>query len=88
MNDKELFGLAEQKWGREAQFKLAMEECAELIVAINKLDRTGKVEPVIEEMADVVMMIEQLKRMLFCYDRFEIAYKEKIKRLAKRLEVA
>lgn len=49
-------------WGFEAQSKVAQEECAELILALFHLDRKreGAKENVIEECADVYLMINQL----------------------------
>ena len=54
------------KNGKETQCRQAMEECAELIQAINKCLRypTGEsVANLTEEIADVEIMIEQLKLM-------------------------
>ena len=53
--------------GKEAQSRQAMEECAELIQAINKCLRYPENkeahENLIEEIGDVVIMIYQLKAM-------------------------
>lgn len=54
-------------YGLEHQMRKSMEECAELIQAINKYldDPSDKRRAqVIEEMADVEFMIEQMKYML------------------------
>lgn len=54
-------------YGKEAQSRLAMEECAELIQAINKMirypDKMNSKPHLIEEIADVEIMIFQLKQM-------------------------
>ena len=61
-----------EHFGEEPQIRQAMEECAELIVALNKYLRY-KDEPrkclnskknVIEEMADVYVMLRQLEYIL------------------------
>jgi len=52
------------KFGKEAQCRQAMEECAELIQAVNKnLRSAGAKENLIEEMADVGIMLDQLRIM-------------------------
>lgn len=73
MNKKEkkkIYKQAEELWGMVAQYDQAIEEMAELIVAINKYKRkclygeyknNPKVEEnLIEELADVKMCLEQL----------------------------
>ena len=52
------------KFGNEAQCRQVMEECAELIQAVNKnLRSAGAKENLIEEMADVGIMLDQLRIM-------------------------
>ena len=52
------------KFGKEAQCRQVMEECAELIQAVNKnLRSAGAKENLIEEMADVGIMLDQLRIM-------------------------
>ncbi len=50
-------------YGFEAQREILVEECAELIQAISKLKRKGErtSENFLEELADVSIMIEQMK---------------------------
>ncbi|NOQ51307.1 MAG: antitoxin [Desulfuromonadaceae bacterium] len=52
------------KWGEEAQYDQAVEECAELIAAL-KHYRRGKIDKqaVIAELADVSLMLGQLSWM-------------------------
>ena len=58
-----------EHFGEEPQIRQTMEECAELIVALNKYlryeddpERRGSaINDIFEEMADVYVMIEQLK---------------------------
>ena len=53
-------------YGFEAQREILVEECAELIQAISKLKRKGErtSENFLEELADVSIMIEQMKLAL------------------------
>ena len=73
-------------WGRDSRFELLIEECAELIVAIQhwKRDRCG-VEKVIEEMADVIIMLDQIKIALCCNEVVDEFIKKKTIRLYKRI---
>ena len=67
MNKKELYKLAIDTWGSEAQINQGIEEMAELIQAINKFRRklcTETITHVAEEIADVEIMLEQYK-MIF-----------------------
>ena len=62
MNVENLARQAQAKWGQEAQLNMVIEECAELIDAIQKY-RRGRVDfaKVVEEGVDVELMIEQLE---------------------------
>ena len=63
MTDKDLLKKAVKIWGEDAQLFIAAEELAELIQAISKWKRYHGEEQkqwVIEEMADVLLMIMQL----------------------------
>jgi len=62
MNVENLARQAQAKWGQEAQLNMVIEECVELIDAIQKY-RRGRVdfEKVVEEGVDVELMIEQLE---------------------------
>lgn len=74
-----------QKWGKEAQMDQAIEECAELIVALRHL-RRGKATPeqVASEVADVLIMVGQLRIMLE-YALVDRAVRAKMERLEERL---
>jgi NTP pyrophosphatase (non-canonical NTP hydrolase) len=52
-------------WGEEAQYDQMIEECAELIAALKHFKR-GKIEDqdVINELADVTLMVGQLTWMM------------------------
>ncbi len=78
------------KYGKEAQCRQAMEECAELIQAINKClrypDKMDSKPNLIEEIADVEIMIFQLKEMFNIDDDIVEDYKFlKARREEKRL---
>ena len=56
------------QWGLEAQIGQAVEECAELIVAlqkyVNRTSQAGNAEKILDEIADVEMMLAQLRLAL------------------------
>jgi hypothetical protein len=65
----DLYALAEKKWGAPAQRHVAIEEFAELISALARLPTNkGKVETVMNELADCYIMLEQ---MIFQFGRDE-----------------
>ena len=90
MNEQEIFKKAIETYGEREQSAVAMEECAELIRAINKYHRKDSNENrknLIEEIADVQIMIEQVKIMYnISEDEIEDAYLGKVFRLIQRLE--
>ncbi len=59
-----VFKNAVTQWGVDAQLNQAIEECAELIQAINKFRRINDRDNLLEEIADVEIMIGQLKIIL------------------------
>lgn len=78
-------------YGKEAQSRQAMEECAELVQAINKCLRYPNKEEckdnLIEEIADVEIMLYQLKEMFYINETEIYEWKEKkAKREKKRLK--
>lgn len=57
-NRNALYAKALKKWSTVLQFGMVMEECAELIRAVNRfLFRDGPRSAVIEECADVMIMV-------------------------------
>ena len=56
------------RWGLNAQVGQAVEECAELIVAlqkyVNRTPQPGMVENILDEIADVEMMLAQMRLVL------------------------
>ncbi len=83
-SEKSIFHKAILKYGVSSQVGMAMEELAELIQALNKSMRD---EPnnVPEEIADVEIMLEQLKLIFSCKNDVEKIRKDKVKRLEGRL---
>lgn len=63
---KELYEAAVKRWGRSSQVMQTQEECAELIVAINKYFFRDCLEKgsVVEEVADVEIMCAQMRVIL------------------------
>ena len=88
--DKEiqLMQQALDQWGLTAQIGQAVEECAELIVAlqkhVNRTPRTVSIDNIMDEIADVEMMLAQMRLALGFDDdalRKRIEYKfEKLRR--------
>lgn len=85
MIDKDLMGDAIQRWGLDLQVDLAVEECSELITALqhNKRGR-GTIADVVEEIADVKIMVAQLE-MMFGEQSVAKVVGEKMNRLRDRL---
>ena len=75
-----------EKWGAEAQYDQAVEECAELIAALKHF-RRGKIDSqaVIDELADVTLMLGQLSWM-FGADKVDRAAQDKLLKLQHLLE--
>ena len=86
MDKNQLYQKTIDKWGKEAQFDQMTEECAELIVSLQHF-RRGKIDQqaVIDEIADVTLMLGQLTRM-FGPEQIEAAVQKKLKKLDKLLE--
>lgn len=71
-------------YGKDEQGRQTTEELAELIVAINKLHRNNNnIDGLIEELADVSLMIEQ---MIYLYDCEDEVTKIKIQKIKRQIE--
>ena len=83
MNEEELYKKILDTWGIHAQLGMLQEECAELIVAINKYFRgtPGATDMICEELADVQNMINQLKPLNPSFERVRLAKLERVKKL-------
>lgn len=87
-----------EHYGVENQFGIHMEECAELIQAISKCNREFKYycapsymvderDHLIEEMADVIICIEQLKEIYDISDELlGVVIKRKVDRQIRRMK--
>lgn len=86
MKHREIYVKTLNKWGEEAQYNQAIEECAELIVALQHFSR-GKVDKdvVVNELADVFLMVGQLTYM-FGEERLSESVQGKIAKLELLLE--
>ncbi len=78
-----------EHFGYEQQKNMLIEEQAELIQALNKFDRKGTEEAfnnIIGEMADVELMIGQVKYLLdINQDAIDEIKEEKIKRIKEKI---
>ncbi len=73
------------KWGEEAQYDQAVEECAELITALKHFKRRRiKAAQLVEELADVALMVGQLSWMLGS-DQVARAMESKLEKLNRLL---
>ena len=90
MKAKLLYQKAISQWGYEAQLHMAVEECLELAHAIIKFIRDGRGDEykrVEEEIADVEIMMAQMRLIFFTKNISRIKSK-KLKRLQRRIEYA
>lgn len=88
---EKIFKKSIEVYGKEAQSRQAMEECAELVQAINKClrypDKDDCKDNLVEEIADVEIMLFQLKEMFYINETEVHEWKEKkAKREKERLE--
>ena len=80
------------RWGEQAQINMLHEEIGELMQAVNKLMRSDsknygtRREDLIEEVADVEIMLEQIKLMVSGHAGVHSAKITKLKRLQDRLD--
>lgn len=78
-----------EAWGEDAQIEMVIEECSELIQAIQKTKRNPDKGDVwlglISEYADVFIMMKQLRIILDSDEAIQQAINAKIHRLKKRL---
>jgi len=89
MYPEDLYKKALKKWGAELQIKVAIEECSELIKELAKFGRVvngSTIEKISEEIADVEIMLEQLKFMFVCRGKVEDYKVAKMEKIAKWLE--
>ena len=88
---EDAYKMAIEKWGEKAQLEMAQEEATELALAVRKHIRKNdesSFSNLVEEIADVEIMIEQIKLMHkdFGFQQMVDAQKAfKISRLLKRM---
>lgn len=84
--DETLFAQCTEAWGETLQFDMMIEECAELIQAIQHL-RRGRcdLDKVAEEVADVILMAYQVSDMID-NERVKEWLDKKMSRLRRRLD--
>lgn len=91
MNKEELYKLAIETYGDEAQINQGIEEMAELIQAVNKfrcMRNPVTFDNIAEEIADVEIMVDQYKQIYgITENEIILLKKRKLDRLAKRLGV-
>ena len=87
MSEIEILNTAIKVYGEQAQENVVIEECSELIQAICHKHR-GREHNIAEEIADVEVMLEQLKIINNCRAEVEQIRKKKIARLFHRLKKA
>lgn len=76
-----------RKWGYDMQQAVAIEEMSELTKELCKYKRGAQnFNQIAEEIADVEIMMEQLKIMFDCHRQVEFYREDKIKRLAERIK--
>ena len=84
MTEFEILTTAIRTFGEKEQECQAIEECAELIQAINHKHR-GRPSNIPEEIADVEIMLEQLKIINDCADEVKAMREIKVARLYQRV---
>ena len=86
MKYRDIYSKTLNKWGEQAQYDQAIEECAELIVALQHFSR-GRIDraAVVNELADVFLMVGQLTYM-FGEDQLSESVRKKITKLTLLLE--
>lgn len=79
----EIYDMASEKWGSTSQLVVALEELAELSVEIAKKinDKRDSNEPLIDELADARIMIEQVENIFGVETEVQYRIEQKLARL-------
>lgn len=87
MDQKQLFQLCVKRFGIDYEINHTIEECAELIAALNQY-RRGRIAKakVIKEMADVRFMLGVLGEGLASSEKIEAMFVRCVERAKQRLE--
>jgi NTP pyrophosphatase (non-canonical NTP hydrolase) len=87
INKKQLYKDTNELYGLGAQINQAIEECAELIVALRHFERRKSTrKEVVRELADVSIMVEQMVQSFSDKEEFRLEREFKIKRLKDRID--
>lgn len=86
--DKEILQQAIQKWGKQAQLLMVLEEMSELQKEILKNINRGKdnLDAIVDETADVEIMLEQLKYIYGIHSAVADRIPVKLQKVKARLE--
>lgn len=85
--ESEIYRQALKKWGSTAQVIMVFEEMAELQKELSKFLRGNWIgDNIAEEIADVEIMLEQMKLLFGIEELIDINKKYKLKRLAERVK--
>ncbi len=82
---KKLYRDAIEKWGEQSQIDQAIEELAELIVALRHLSRGRGCGSAVQEVADVSIMLEQVRLILGRDVEIDAVTRNKLERLHDRV---
>ena len=86
--ETEILNQAIRQWGAESQVYMLLEEIGELQQAVCKLRRNnsqGTFENFVEELADVELMIDQMKVLYLITPEVAVVREQKLERLEKML---
>lgn len=85
-----VFQRCEDVWGKEMQMMMCIEECAELQKALIKYfrDPDNNKEEIAEELADVAIMIAQIRYTMRVGEEYEKFFGLKMAELMRKLEEA
>lgn len=84
-----IYNQAVKKWGPEAQIKMAIEECGELIVELSHVGRgRSSIVAVCGEIADVEIMCAQMRAIFGSnlVDRIKVLKLKRLKKLIGNYE--
>lgn len=87
MRSEDIYKSAIDKFGENAQIRMCFEEMSELQKELCKyLRQKGNYEHTCEELADVEIMLEQLKLMFNCQNKVQQYKEQKLHRLKLLLQ--
>ena len=87
INETEVLQRALDTYGSSMQIGVMMEEMSELQKELCKnLRGRGSIEHIAEEIADVEIMLEQMKMLFLCADDVRDVRRRKVERLKVRLD--